>query len=220
MSLRYSHTLICTSPEFTPTAAQVQTFLTGMVERGVMGGEPALKMRTPSDRIREVRNPFTGATEVWRIMDHTNLASVSGVAGAVATLKEFWIEISGSGRPRNPPLPVDLKDDYYVGVTCVISPEVRSTSDLHEESESALELPFHGRPCQGRPKRGYFSNPYTMEIIEVRGAGCARFWIEFQLGNNLFPKFDTGNLNLLDVAIVKQAANIFKKNFAQGCVWG
>jgi hypothetical protein len=59
-----------------------------------------------------------------------------------------------------------------------------------------------------------------MEVIEVAGAGCARFWVEFELGKSLFPPFDRGDLEFLDPGIVAGAERLFGVGFAQGCHWG
>ena len=220
MSLRYCHTLISKSPQFLPRAAQVQAFLTAMVRRGVMGGEPSLTMRTPSTRVREGRNPFTGELEVHPMMDHTKLGGVDRVAEAVGTRADYQVEASGAGRPRNPPLPLDFEGPYLVGVICRSSSRLCSTSDPHEESGGACGVPFFGTPCEGGIKRGLFCNPHTLEIIEVAGAGCARFWVEIELGKSLFPPFDGGDLDFLDPAIVAEAERLFGVPFAQGCNWG
>jgi hypothetical protein len=163
MSLRYTHTLIPTSLEFTPTPAQVQTYLEAMLTTGVIGGEPMLTLRTPSGRTREARNPFTGD---------------------------------------------------------ILSSVLRSMSDLHEESGGPPGVPDFGDKCADSPQRGFFTNPHTMQLIKVPKAGCARFWVEFDLGNSVFPPMDDERLDILDPEVVREAENIFGRRFVQGCQWG
>jgi hypothetical protein len=220
MSMRYSHTLIPKSSEFIPSATQIQSFLSIIVVRGVMGGKPTFVLRTPSIRTREGRNPFTGKMEIYRMKDHTELQSADHIADAIAILKDYDIGASGMGTPKNPPIPLDFDGPYHVCVNCVVSSELLSTSDLHEESRFKREVPSYREPCDGAAKCGFFSNPHTLDIIEVPDAGCARFWVEFQLGKSLFPPFTRGNLQFLDPDIVAQAESLFRVPFAQGCDWG
>jgi hypothetical protein len=220
MSLNYTHTLIPASAEFSPPRERVQTFLAAMVARGVVGGEPAFVLRAPSGRTREVRNPFSGAIEVYPISDHTELADLTRVAAAIEKLKDYRVEVLGVGRPRNPPVPLEFDGPYHIGVGCIVSSELCSMSDLHKESGGTQKACFFGRPCGEFLKTGYFSNPSTLEIVEVPGAGCARFWVEFSLGKLLFPRFDSGGLECLDPAIVREAERLFGVRFLQGCHWG
>ena len=64
-----------------------------------------------------------------------------------------------------------------------------------------------------------FHNPTTLEAIEVPGAGCARFWIDFEFGNELFPEVGA-NLDLLNPTIIDVAIEVFGTRFVQGCQWG
>jgi hypothetical protein len=220
MSLRYAHTLVPTSSKFIPKADQVQAFLAAMIARGVIGGKPALVLRTPSERTREARNPFTGEIAICRPKDHKDLSTAGDVVGAIAKLQEYDVETSGIGRPSNPPLPLEFDDEYHVAVACRLSPRLCCTCDLHEESEGAERVPFFGQPSDRLIEIGLFRNPRTLDIIEVPGAGCAHFWIEFQLGNWLIPTMDHGNLELLDPFVVREAERLFQVRFAQGCCWG
>jgi hypothetical protein len=191
-----------------------------MVARGVIGGDPAIILRTPSTRTREGRNPFTGKIESLPMKDRIGIPHISGVAQAIAALKDCEVEVSGMGTPKNPPIPIQFNGPYHFAVTCRMSSDFRSTSDLHEESGGAPEVPLYGRLCKDVPRRGLVSNPHTLDLIEVPNAGCARFWVEFELGKSLFPRFDRGDLEFLDPAIVTEAENVFDIRFAQGCNWG
>jgi hypothetical protein len=74
------------------------------------------------------------------------------------------------------------------------------------------------QPMLGPNSMGIFSNPDTLEMIKVPGAGCSRFWIEFRYGK-VFPNIED-NLNLLHPTVVTTAEETFGTMFAQGCRWG
>jgi hypothetical protein len=220
MSLRYCHTLIPCSSNIVARADQIQCFFAAMASIGVVGNDHSLALRKPSGKSREFRNPFTGAIVVRSVPERVELHDVSCLAGTIGTLKEYEAEMASIGIPKTPPLPIEFDGPYHVGVTCHVSSTLRSMSDLHEESESAAHREIYGEPCDGETTLGLFSNPHTLEVIEVADAGCARFWIEFELGKSLFPAFDRADLNFLNPTIVAEAEGIFGQRFAQGCNWG
>lgn len=175
MSFRYTHTLIAISPTFTPSASQVESFLAVMLSGGAVGGETTMTLLMPSTRTRQARNPFTGEVQEIPVMDRKPVASTTEIANAIGKLRDYRMGVSGTGRPTRPPLPLDFDEPYHLGITCIVSSMLRSTSDLHDESGGPAGVPFHGEPIVGRPKVGYFSNPHSMEVIQVPGGGCARF---------------------------------------------
>jgi len=65
-------------------------------------------------------------------------------------------------------------------------------------------------------RTGYFTHPDAEETIEVPNAGCAHYWIAFELGKFLFPMFRDG-LAALDPRIVHLATECFGDEFAEGC---
>jgi len=214
MSLRYAHTLIPSSTQATPTPVQVQSFLSAMIERGAIPGDVSITLRTPSTRTRQGINPFTRQLETWPMKDHSHLQSVTQAASAISSHQDYEIVASGVGRPNHPPIPLDFFEPYYLGITCIVSSTLRTTSDHHNC------VPYYGEPCTSPTSIGYFTNPHTAELIEVPRAGCAQFWIEFELGKSLFPPLPDQNLNILDPSIIQQAESIFALQFVQGCHWG
>ena len=119
-----------------------------------------------------------------------------------------------------PPLSVDLDKAYHVGVTCFVSSQFRSTSDLHEESKSGRQAIAYGEPCGGEGSDGLFSHPSNLKLIVVPRAGRARFWVQFELGKFLFPKINDDSLEILHPQIAADAEHIFGVKFVQGCHWG
>jgi hypothetical protein len=77
-------------------------------------------------------------------------------------------------------------------------------------------IPAFGSRCEAEPDAGIFSNPWTGSAIEVAGAGCARFWIEFEFGKFVLPRIED-RLDLLSPAVVNLAEDCFKSGFIQGC---
>jgi hypothetical protein len=94
-----------------------------------------------------------------------------------------------------------------------------STSEFHGDEDEIPRIVPHGKSCASTDRRGFFSNPRTLETIEVPEAGCARLWVEFALGKWLIPKVHN-SLDLLPLSIVQAAEQIFDVRFSQGCHWG
>jgi hypothetical protein len=219
MSLRYTHTLIPVLKDVMPSPIQIQTFLTEMITNQIIGGEPTVDLVTPSNRTRQVKSRITGEIRTLKLPDRFTLPSPVQIADEISRLKEYNISVSGTGKPINPPIPLNLDEPYHVAVTFVMPSALCSTSNLHDESGSDLKLPFYGTPCNNILNHGFFSHPQTLKILQVLDAGCARFWIEIYIGN-LFPQLDRDDLNILNPIIVNKAENIFGLHFVQGCFWG
>jgi hypothetical protein len=217
--MQYCHTLIPISKEFKPSPAQVQDFLAAMVSLCAIGGESAVVMRTPSSRTRVGMNPFTRQMVSFPMKDRAELPNASAISEAIAGKEAFEIEVSGSGRPKNPPIPIEFDGPYYLAIKCRVSSELCCTSNQQEQLEDEPELPFYGRPCSGVPKLGLFVNPHTRDRITVPDAGCANFWIEFELGKFLFPSFEQHDLQFLNPLIIDEAVDVFGVRFVQGCNW-
>ncbi len=220
MAEQYSQTLISRDQAFVPSVANVRVFFSSIVDLGVVPSKPSIVLRIPSGKTREYPNPFSGGKIVIELKDQKKLKNLGQFEKAAAELPDYKIEISGEGKPKLPPLAIDFKKPYFVGITCFVSSSLRSTSDYHDESGVKKKVVPYGKPCTRTPKVGVFSNPHNLEIIEVPNAGSARFWIQFELGKFLFPEITTGNLELLNPKIVEAAEKTFGFRFVQGCYWG
>lgn len=220
MSELYIHTLIAKDNAFVPSAKQVHTFLGAVLELGVVPGEPSLVLRTRSGKTREYPNPFSGGTISVELKNQKKLKDLAEFDKRAAALSDYEIEVSGEGKPKLPPVPIQFNEPYFVGVTCLVSSKIRSTSDYHDESDQGKNAVSYGEVCERAVSRGIYSNPHDLDVIEVAGAGCARFWVQFELGKFLFPQIVDGNLELLDPAIVRAAKAAFGMRFVQGCYWG
>ena len=220
MSLYYTHTLITIPKDFIPSAMQVSEFLRRLTEMGVVPKPISLSGMAPTGKTRTIPNSFGAGPLVHEIRGPIKIETIDDIAGAVAGLSEYGVGIEGTGRPELQPLPMDFSDDYTVTVRCQVSSILRSTSDPHDDFGDAPKAVPYGERCPEGQSSGLFVNPHTVAEIEIRDAGCARFWIEFELGKNLFPLIENDNLQLLNPAIVTEASRVFKQQFVQGCYWG
>jgi hypothetical protein len=219
MAEQYSQTLISTPKDFVPSPVKVREFLSAMVALEVVPGTTTVLLVTPSGKTREYPNPFGGKPITVEIANRKELENLSQIDEALASLQDYRLTIAGQGRPSTPPLPIVFDEPYCIDITCHVASKTRCTSNLHQESGKNLDVAAYGEPCPSDAKLGLFSNLNNLQVIEVPNAGCARFWIEFQLGKFLFPKVET-NLELLHPAIVRMANQTFGVTFAQGCHWG
>jgi hypothetical protein len=223
----YSHLLIPTRHQFCPPPGPVMDFLNGVVALGVVGANPAVNFvscKRVASQVRHGRNPFTGEVLTIRTPSrsasiHRSLSSIKDIAGVAEGTPEFNVDVSGRTRPRVPPLEIAFAKAYHLAVRCCVRSRLVSTSDLHEESKRRRGTVAFGEDCSANDSLGLYTHPETLELIEVPGAGCARFWIEFELGKNLFPKIEDGNLAILNPQLLALASKCFNAKFVQGCLW-
>jgi hypothetical protein len=224
MSEYYKHLLIARRKDFVPSAKQVQEFLGRMDSLGVVPGKSKVSVSVPSERTRTGVNPFTGEKVVFKARDFLEPGSCEGLAGTIADRIDYEARLNGEDRPtsppRLPPVPLDFDEPYCVSVCCYAKPELRSTSYVLEGSEPGLDIPYYGEPCNPDSTMGYFRHPTNGPLIQVPDGGCARFWIEIELGKNLFPRYEKDDLNILHPQIVEEAKRVFGTDFVQGYQWG
>lgn len=118
MGEQYTQSLIPQLRDFTPSPTQVEAFYVAILDMGVVPGEPSILRWTLSGKFREGHNPFTGEPIRWETKDCLALPKISDVSGAIEGLEEYEVDVSGKGRPRTPPLPIDFEGPYHVGVIC------------------------------------------------------------------------------------------------------
>jgi hypothetical protein len=222
MGEQYSHTLIAVSREFVPAGLQIQSFLTTIISDGVIPENPTITLRILTGKFREYphKNPFTGENIKIEIKDLQKLESLEKIPEMVEPLRDFEVAMESLGRPKMPPLEIKFNEPYHLCVTCRVYSKCRSTSDPHEEAPDYKSIIPYGKVCTQFQDVGTFANPHTLDSIVVPHAGCARFWIEFELGKFLCPEFATNSLELLNPHIVSNAEKIFGTKFVQGCCWG
>jgi hypothetical protein len=220
MSEEYIHTLIAIPKNFTPAALQVQKFLSALEAQQVVPENPAIILRIPTGKMREFPNlpPTISQQLSVEIKEHKRLQELNEISSAVGSLPNYELNLASVGRPKLPPLKINFNEPYHVGITCRVYSECRSTSNPHEENDNE-KIIHYGKICSESQKDGLFTNPHNGASFKISDAGCARFWIEFELGKFLFPEFTNSNLAFLNPFIVKEAEQTFGIQFVQGCCW-
>lgn len=214
----YSHTLIPDRVEFVPDPEQVGNFLSSLVSIGAAPLKPAVAVSKPSGEVQTFLNPFTGATDSLAVRKATKLSSLAAVPGALNSLDDYDVTLTGKGPPKLPAFTFDFKGSYDFLIHCCLRAEVVSTSDWHDEIPITQKVEPFGQPCSPQDRIGIYHNPNTLKVIEVPNAGCARFWIEFEFGKMLFPPIED-RLDLIDPQIVETAQMAFGVPFLQACCW-
>ena len=99
-----------------------------------------------------------------------------------------------------------MQKPYELNVRCKLRQEI--THFLHSP----------GCTCDLKPDEpAVFENPWNDEPVQTGALGCARFWIEFGIGDYLIPMV-RDRLDILDPRLVDAASEIFGIKFGQGCI--
>lgn len=218
MCEQYQHLLIAEVDQFVPTSQMVSSFLSDLIDGGFLPTPVELVLRVPTGEVRRFTNPFTGEIDLVPRKAHHKLDRVSEIAVQAGRLRDYEAVASGFGTPLLAALPVSTDDPYFLGVTCRVSSLLRSTSHFVPADPGRGQLAF-ASPIEDSIDSGVFTNPHDGSSIEVQNAGCARFWIEIELGKFMFPEIHD-SLELLHPGIVSAAERIFGVRFAQGCNYG
>jgi hypothetical protein len=214
----YTHTLIPDRVDFVPETRQVSAFLDDLASIGAAPLKPEITVAKLSREVRSYVNPFTRKTESFPMRKAVKVKDAFGLSKALKGLDDYNVTVSGKGPPKVPAFAFDFTGKYDFMVRCCLRPEVVSTSDWHDEVPIKRTVQFFGQPCSATDRLGVFHNPNTLELVEVPNAGCARFWLEFEFGNMLFPAIE-GSLDLIEPSIVQSAETRFRVKFIQGCHW-
>jgi hypothetical protein len=216
MSELYRHLLIPKDAAFVPERDQVATFFEELQTSGALPKETGFIVITNSGEMRaNGRNHATG--EVYygpdlKIRRFANLpAAIDSMDGT--QINELWAEANGPATIA----PFELyrahvpdglwSGPYSFTIRC----------KLREEITHLLHSAF-GCKCDLQPNEpAIFDNPWNKQPIETSGLACARFWIEFGIGDWLMPMI-TGSLDILDARLVRLTSNVFRIEFTQGCL--
>lgn len=238
----YGHTLVPGHVDFAPRPQQVAAFLDGLVKLGAAPLRATLRIGKPG--FRTGFNALTGETLTIPARRYTAVGADADLSAALVGLDDYNVQLSGEGPPGLPPfalwlhdvqprtgkgrlesqdddcrmIPFDSEKTYGFTLECCLRAEVVSTSDRHEVAPPGHQMPAFCQPDRSHNRIGIFHHPCTNKIIEVPGAGCARFWIQFEFGKWLFPNIED-SLNLVDPSIVELAKTSLGTDFLQGCYW-
>lgn len=211
MGLQYAHLLIAEQPDFVPEPDQVGTFFQKLVAMGSAPSDAIIRVGKHSGRARHGTNPLTGEKITIPVRDWVVLQDVLEIKTAL-DLNDYDIAMSGKGPPQLSPFAlyaikdgseVEFADVYAYEIRCRLRPQIVSTSGTSG----------FGQPCFPASQTGTFTHPKTGSPIEVPGAGCARFWIEWEFGKWVFPKI-ADSFDVLEPTIL-EAAETFHTRFAQ-----
>jgi len=224
----YIHTLIAADSAFVPSPAQVAGFFDGIVSTAnfrivapshrVPPGPVVMK---PNGQFRKITLP-SGESESIPRLSGERPESLADIARFIESLAYFRVSLSGEWKLTDTPLvlftphKIQYEDTYRCSVSCECRPKPVSTSAWDSEAGPNIrDVPMFGSACKPGTT-GIFPNPWSGDVIEVPEAGCARFWIEFEFGDFLFPDVN-GTLEIFSPSIVAKAVECFKTRFVQGC---
>ena len=217
MSEQYLHTLIPGDTRFVPAPGQAVQFLDGLFALRAAPLNWKLILMKPSGRMRQFTNPLTGEVKSVPANDRLTFEKAADLNSAIESLERYSVALDGEGPPTVPAFALYFKnapfvETYGYAIRCCLKDEPVSMSCLgYEQTEN--ELSSFGKPYVEQD--ALFRLPDTGELIKVAGAGCARFWIEFEFGKWLLPKFDH-SLELMNPSILALATQSFSLTFKQG----
>jgi len=214
----YTHILIPNQPEFIPGPDQVNTFYESLRSIGAAPLEPSITVAKPTGQVRAGINPFNGDTFLLHVRTKSSLRTFAELSHELVGLQDFNVCVFGAGPPRVPALEFKFVGTYEFSVNCCLRTQIVSLSESHDEAPTYKKVVPFGQACSSNDRLGVFYNPDTLNRIEVAGAGCARFWVEFEFGKSLFPKI-VDRLDLIEPSIVTVVENSFAMTFVQGCNW-
>jgi hypothetical protein len=200
-----------------PSAAQVSEFLTQLINLGVLSTEPECLLKTRSAATRTVTNPFTLEPMTIPCYDTREVPHPSALESAAGELLDYTVFASSYWKPRLPPVPISSEGAYAITASCHVSSLVRSTSNLIQDGPPRPVVPAFWDPCETDLADAYFTNPHDGSVFTVPGVGCARFYVEFELGRWLFPDLSTGSLEIINPQVLCLAEDLFGVRFGQGC---
>jgi hypothetical protein len=219
---QYIHLLIPSTPHEAPSCGRVADFFIGLSKLGSLPQDASLTLTTivkTKPTVREGPDPFRPGKTVkwvgpsWVADKRHNLGQIADLPQAAAQQTDYRFSVEGTVPPSVPPLTIDFNGAYHLGVSCEVRSKLVSMSDSLDSRASGARF---GEEFSLDDRTGYFTHPETEEIIEVPNAGCANYWIAFELGKFLFPKFRQG-LAALDPRIVRLATECFGDEFGEGC---
>jgi hypothetical protein len=216
MCEQYAHLLIANRVDFAPQPEKIADFLERLIALKSAPLGATLRVGKLSGTLRTGLDSLTGEKIFLQKRAFISLESVFEIGQHLAGLEDYDVLLSGRGPAKLPLFPLyTMRGSEWSEFEGPYAYEVRCC--LRAEAVSTCETPPFGTPYLSEKRTGVFRHPYSGAIIEVRNAGCARFWIEFEFGKWLFPKI-ANSLNLLQPPILANAVDTFGTGFAQGCL--
>ena len=227
---QYIHTLIPTRPTLVPITAQVANFFELLMadfdfrafkviphpRRQI----PGLTVRKPTGLLKSVTNPITGEVQTFPEWARFTPEGFTDIPPVIDGLNHYAVQQKGEWGLADRPLILygtdrtPFEKPYLCDVRCELRPEpvITSAWDL-EAGPNIRNVPLFASACKGKNATGIFPNPWTGDVIEVPGAGCARFWIEFEFGKFIYPDV-TSSFDLFKPSIISKIEGCFETKFA------
>jgi hypothetical protein len=239
MSIYYQHRLIPVSSEHRPEAAQVATFLQGIVDKGHVADDARIRFSRVVNNDaspRQIHNAFTNETiqvqaPSRKIEAPTAVTSFSEISALADREAEYDVLVEGDGQPRHPPCHVGhidggiwrpMEGPYHLEIRCRVRRRVvrlyslESPDDLHKPLDISKFRSRFDEDCEVEERDGLFVHP-EVGALWISHAGCGTFWIEFQYGKWLFPRLRGNRVQLLDKSLIKFAESTFGTAFVEAC---
>jgi len=214
---QYVHTLVPRNAHFSPNSGQIARYLRDLAALGAVPLESQLVLHKPSGRIRMFTDPLTGESKSFPASERSVLQNIDDLASTIAPLDEYSVALEGKGPPHTIPFllfneAASFPGTYNFVERCCLRKTPVSMSDLNGMPLRDEVTPF-GELCTSH-EAAILRHPVTNEIIEISGVGCARFWLEFEFGKWLSPKFEHYP-NVLNPEIVRIANQSFETRFVE-----
>jgi len=220
MSELYRHLLIPPNPEHVPKTHQIIDFFDELAITGALPMETKFATITfPGGSRPFGSNPETGDIHYVPNIKVNRFADLQSAADFIQGMKSFTLCATGTGPVEVPPFELYSADNYgartpgelwrqpfELSVRCQVREKIRHF--LHSpgcDCELKLEEP------------AIFENPWNGDPIQTGAPACARFWIEFGVGDYLMPKV-TDTLDILDPRLMGIARQTFGFDFCPGCI--
>lgn len=224
---QYIHTLIPESAEYSPKSSQVVNCidcLMGSFNFRLVDAPhlmSSLRVLRPGDQVRSYTDPLTGERKSFAVPDVIAVGEAKDIPALIDPHRHWTVRAcgewsgDGSGVRLLDPEGAPFKQPYWCDVSFHLRPEPVSMSFWSGElpPPGKAHVPF-GSPCE-EAQAASFSNPWSGALIQVPGAGRARFWVEFEFGKFLLPA-ESNSLDLLAPDLVRAVADGFQVGFLQG----
>jgi hypothetical protein len=220
MSELYRHLLIPHDPAFSPELDSVARFFRELEVFDALPKETTFTVVTRTGETRAWgKNPNTGEVYYAPAININRFSELQPAVDSIRTEAFFDLSASGWGPTAISPFDLYSADNYRTrqpGVLRQEPYELNVRCKLRQEITHFLHSP--DCKCELKPDElAVFENPWNGEPIQTGALGCARFWIEFGIGDYLIPMV-TDRLDTLDVRLVNTANHIFGIKFDQGCI--
>jgi hypothetical protein len=221
MSELYRHLLIPQDAAFVPELDTVARFFTDMETLGALPKETTFAVVTRTGETRAWgRNPETGEVYFAPALKVSRFSELQPAIDSLLGVGIFDLSASGLGPTSIPPFDLYSADNYRTrqpGILWQKPYELNVRCKLRQDVTHFLHSSF-GCKCDLKPDElAVFDHPWNGESIQTGALGCARFWIEFGIGDYLIPMV-TNRLDILDTRLVKATSDLFGIEFGQGCI--